>query len=189
MPSLPARSGLPGRAAVLVLALGLAAGAGLYLWTEAIQAGAAAGQASPETARALARAAGLRGSGGLWLGAGRQELDLALAAGISPEERQERLRRAAASLRAGLALAPLDPYGWADLALCLWLMGAPAAEAGHALERSLASGPAERSLIAFRLRLINALAPALTEEGRRAAAKEIELARRFRADLRGLINP
>ena len=89
----------------------------------------------------------------------------------------------------GSLSSPLDPYAWADLALSLWLAGAPTAEAAQALERSLATGPAERNLLPLRVRLINALGPYLSEEGRSLADRERALARRTSSSLRRLLNP
>src|SRR5215207_1856955 len=86
----------PGRTLELLVGLCLAAGGAAYLWAATIE-------------REPARAARLLGSGQLWAGAGRQELDRALDGSLPDDTRQAHLRQAVDGLRAGLALSPLDP--------------------------------------------------------------------------------
>jgi hypothetical protein len=170
MDRLQRHSRRPGRTLELLMGLGLTVGGAVYLWAGTIE-------------REPGRAARLLGSGHLWADAGRKELDRALDGSLPDDARQAHLRQAVDALRAGLALSPLDPYAWADLALSLWLAGA------QALERSLATGPAERNLLPLRVRLINALGPFLSEEGRSLADRERALARRTSSSLRRLLNP
>jgi hypothetical protein len=176
MDRLQRHSRRPGRTLELLMGLGLTMGGAVYLWAGTIE-------------REPGRAARLLGSGHLWADAGRKELDRALDGSLPDDARQAHLRQAVDALRAGLALSPLDPYAWADLALSLWLAGAPTAEAAQALERSLATGPAERNLLPLRVRLINAVGPFLSEEGRSLADRERALARRTSSSLRRLLNP
>jgi hypothetical protein len=166
----------PGRTLELLMGLSLAVGGALYLWAGTIE-------------REPGPATQLIGSGHRRAEAGRLELDRALDGTLPEDARQAHLRQAVEGLRAGLALSPLDPYAWADLALSLWLAGAPTAEAAQALERSLATGPAERNLLPLRVRLIGALGPHLSAEGRRLADREKALARQTSSSLRRFLNP
>ena len=102
------------------------------------------------------RAAALR-----WVSSGRLYTDRALGRLLQEEgtgpgaqaKNSSRFDQAIRDLKAGLAVAPADPYAWARLALAKHLVDGPSPEVASALVMSLLTGPYEPDMIPLRLEL------------------------------------
>lgn len=80
-----------------------------------------------------------------------------LLAGLQSEPKKlslDLLREAKNSFEAGLAVAPLDPHAWTQLAYAKFLLGDEDAAVKEALKMSLLTGPYEPKLVFPRLRLL-----------------------------------
>lgn len=87
-----------------------------------------------------------------WREKGRTATDLALARMVLGErgaaaERDRQLALAEEALAKGLALAPMNPYGWMRLVLIRMGNGRPAAEIAPLLSLAVNSGPREDRLL------------------------------------------
>ncbi len=120
-----------------------------------------------------------------WRETGRaaKELGLArmmLAESLPRAERAGQYARAERALLRGLALAPLDPYGWMRLAAARMALGRPAMEVAPALALAIAAGPREDALLGPTARAAFYAWDSLEPDGRRLAAERVRMA--WRAD-------
>ncbi len=111
----------------------------------------------PVTAKKLADLIGSRENALEWVTSGRLRTDLALGrlmlgsgeGQIPPSQIDKSVR----DLKAGLAVAPANPYAWARLAVAEQLAGGPSPSVASALVMSVITGPYEPDLIPLRLEL------------------------------------
>ena len=108
--------------------------------------------------RALIRS---REAAARWRRAGRAHTDIALARVLlidyaDAAGRRENLALAETALGRGLALAPMNPYGWMRLVQVRTMRGAPAADISAPLRLALRSGPHEDRLDAMLLLMLEA---------------------------------
>ncbi len=95
-------------------------------------------------------------------------------AGLAPPEaRRAVLDRSLAALRAGLARAPADAYGWVQLAQALRMRRGPTPELNAVLGMSLRIAPYEHRLVMPRLEIAFSAWRALDDTTRRALVPQL----------------
>ena len=111
----------------------------------------------PVTEKKLAELVSSRENALEWVTSGRLRTDLALGRlmlgrgeGQIPSSQ---INQSIRDLKAGLAVAPANPYAWARLAVAEQLAGGPSTSVASALVMSVVTGPYEPDLIPLRLDL------------------------------------
>ncbi len=130
---------------------------------------------------ALARAAASRERALRWSEGGRLWTDLALARLIEAERKSvlradKDLATVREALVRGLALAPLNSYGWSRLAYLDYAVGGVGPGPAGILPLAILSGPAERGLYLLRAELGLRLWPEVAEADRPLLLRQLELA-------------
>jgi hypothetical protein len=103
-------------------------------------------------------------------------LRLALALGVDTPGGRAVLEAARDAARQALAGTPADPYLWAQLAEAELLLAGPGPGFAAALMRSVATGPHEPSLVAFRAKMGLDAWTALTPAQRDRIAEQVRVA-------------
>lgn len=88
----------------------------------------------------------------------------------------EPIRLAVRSLKASLALTPVNPHAWSRLAYAQILRDGPSADVAASIRMSVYLGPHETDLVFSRLRLSFVAWSHLTEEDRELVARQIRFA-------------
>lgn len=140
----------------------------------------AAGQ--PVDGEALALLAATRRGAIGWTRDGRQWAELGLAqlkqAERDATDRESLLERAAAALRRGLALSPVDGSAWMWLAETELLRAGPSDKAARAIRMSIRVAPHDRALQLDRLELALSTWQHFDDGGRADVAEQVRLVHR-----------
>jgi hypothetical protein len=118
-----------------------------------------------------------------WADSGRSRTDLALAQLLLAEREvgggaryNELLGQAVQSMRAGLALAPANPYAWTRMSFAALSAGEPSERVAPMIEMSIRTGPVEPDLIFARLGLCFVEWPYFGPSSRTLLEEQVRLA-------------
>jgi hypothetical protein len=117
-----------------------------------------------------------------WVDSGRSRTDLALAELLLAEREvagarhHELVEQAVRSMRAGLALAPANPYAWNRISFAALGAGVPSDRIASLVEMSIRAGPVEPELVFGRLALCFMEWPSFGSSSRGLLEEQVRLA-------------